>query len=176
VLLIGIPVVGAITRPSPHALRTVPLVIPYAILIAYGIYHISTHIRKQVIFSIIFLLFISYEGILYLNAYYNYYPSVNSLDWGGQAKMLVQTIAQIKQPHEKIFIDDTLNMSNAYITFYEPDLVVERVPTSWHKPEELKDEKILYIRPSYAEKDTSLIKKTIYLNNTNDIYANIWEY
>lgn len=172
-----IPLSSAITRPSPHTLRLLPLVIPFTLLTAWGI-TTSIRSRKKIgkIVSIVFLIVACFEFVLYFHTYRDIYPGTNGLDWGGEIKEVVQQTKELRKPNEDVFIDKNTYIHPIYFSFYAPEIPVKIVDEGWVKPIDDKNQNVLYIRPSYKEKDTSYIKKTIYLQNQNkDIYANIWE-
>lgn len=177
-LFLSIPIAGALVVPSPHALRSLPLVIPCIITVAIGILYIiqNLHRFRTILIAIIGIIAI-YEFSFYLHFYYIHYPKVNQLDWGAGYKQLVLTTAQQKT-YKHIVIDNTLELlkfAPVYFHFYEPSLNITMISPSWKKPKSWGNDSILYIRPYYGQKQNENLIKNIYLTNpNNDIFAQLW--
>ena len=87
-----VPLAGSVAQPSPHALRSLPLVIPCMILISMGILFLLQKIKKfkyKIVTVAIIGFFALFEFAFYLQFYYINYPENNIPDWGGGYKHLV---------------------------------------------------------------------------------------
>jgi len=176
-LLLTSPLAGALAIPSPHALRSLPLVIPCMILIAIGVVFIIQNIgRFRIILLSLLIIIATYEFFFYLHFYYVHYPQINQLDWGAGYKQIVQATAQRKSKYIYIVIDGVLNYAPEYFHFYDPSIKFIMVNASWQKPKKWGDAPVLYIRPFYGQRSGKNLVANIYLKGINhDIYAQLWE-
>lgn len=152
-LLLLSPLAGAMTIPSPHALRSLSLVIPLTIMVALGIEQVIDTVSKvkmRAFLSLVFVGLFLYELASYLHLYAIHYVRVNSLDWGGAYK---ETITQANRYTQYSFIavDKNLRDSSYYITFYGLKKPYEVVEPGWIKPDSLKGKRVLFIRPDYKQ-------------------------
>lgn len=178
-LFLTTPLAGALAVPSPHALRSLPLVIPCIIFISVGILFFlqKIHRHKLKIMTILIIILIAgYEFCLYLQFYYIHYPQVNQLDWGGGFKPLVLTTDKIQHHYQHIIIDENLIFASVYFHFYDPSIHFSVEPPGWKLPKTWKNSKILYIRPFYGETKEKNLITNITLNGRNhQIFAQLWE-
>jgi len=182
-LLLVAPMAAALTLPSPHALRSLLLVVPLTILTAYGI--VTLWMQKSRVIKIVVLgiaLFAVYECSLYLHLYYVHYPSRTALDWGGEYKQVILEAQKQQKQYSHIVINSSIGMIPSYSNFYDPSLKYEFVGYNWQKPAAWKGEKVLYITPEDVTKDYNFAKtphthlKNIYFSNLNhDTFAVFWE-
>jgi 4-amino-4-deoxy-L-arabinose transferase-like glycosyltransferase len=173
------PLAGALAVPSPHALRSLPLVFPCIIFISVGILFFIEYIRnfKLKILTVVIILLISgYEFFLYLHFYYIHYPLVNQLDWGGGYKQVVLKTGEEKNSYKHIIIDDYLTFAPVYFHFYDPSIKFTVVPPGWKEPKSWNNSKTLFIRPYYGANQGKNLIANIYLNGrNNEIFAQLWE-
>ncbi|HSW97097.1 MAG TPA: glycosyltransferase family 39 protein [Candidatus Saccharimonadales bacterium] len=178
-LFFSAPLAGAVAVPSPHALRSLPLVLPCIILIAVGIISFVQSIHKyrlRVASVVIIGLVALFEFFLYLHFYYIHYPIINQLDWGSNYKDLVLSTSAIKHKYNHIIVDQNLAFAPAYFHFYDDSINFTVVPVTWHEPASWKGSKTLYIRPFYGQDHPDGVIKNITLNGTtNPIFAQLWE-
>lgn len=178
-LFLSAPLAGAIAVPSPHALRSLPLVIPCMMIIAIGILFFIQAIHKyrlKLAAVVIIALIAFYEFFLYLHFYYIHYPIVNQLDWGSNYKGLVFSTDQIKGKYKHIIIDQNLSFAPVYFHFYDDSIHFTVVPVTWKEPASWKNSKVLYIRPYYGQDHPAGVIQNIYLNGpTHPIFAQLWE-
>lgn len=76
-LFLTTPLAGAVAAPSPHALRSLPLVIPCMIIIGVGILFLLQKIKNfkyKILAVAIIGLFAVFEFVFYLQFYYVNYP------------------------------------------------------------------------------------------------------
>jgi len=178
-LLLSTPFAGALAVPSPHALRSLPLVLPCMIIIAVGILSFiqSLHRYKfKIVTMTVIGLIAFYEFFLYLHFYYIHYPQVNQLDWGGGYKELVLSTASLANNHQHIIVDENLTGTPVYFHFYDNSLKYTVVPVTWKEPNSWKGSRVLYLRPFYGQNHPDGVIKNIYLDDPNHlIFAQIWE-
>ncbi|HUD45087.1 MAG TPA: glycosyltransferase family 39 protein [Patescibacteria group bacterium] len=177
-LLLLSPFAASFARPSPHALRSLPMVVPYLILISIGILGVYNIVKKNVKIKIGFILIVTsvaiYEFLLLEHFYYVHYPNVNVLDWGAGYKQIVQAVEPIKSKYKVIYVDDKLSYAKTYFAFYDPTIKIEMVSASWSASKQSAP--VLYIRPYYGPSNNPLIIKNVYLPTINhDIVAQLWE-
>lgn len=178
-LFFSVPLAGALAVPSPHALRSLPLVLPCMIIIGVGIVTFVQSIKKhrlRITTIVIICLLAFYEFFLYLHFYYIHYPIVNQLDWGSNYKGVVLSTSPIKSNYKHIIIDQNLAFAPVYFHFYDDSIPFTVVPITWKEPTSWKGSKVLYIRPFYGQDNPPGVIKNIYLNGpTHPIFAQLWE-
>ena len=172
------PLAGALAVPSPHALRSLPLVLPCMIIISIGlvsfIQSIHKHKTRIAMISVISVIAF-YEFFLYLHFYYIHYPIVNQLDWGSNYKDLVQATSPIKNKYSHIIIDQNLAFAPVYFHFYDDSIKFTVVPVTWKEPVSWEKGGVLYLRPYYGQDHPEGVIKNIYLNGpTHPIFAQLW--
>jgi hypothetical protein len=172
------PLAGAVAVPSPHALRSLPLVIPCVIFVSLGILFLLQKIKKnkyKVATIVVISLFAIFEFLLYIQFYYVNYPQNNVLDWGSGYKQLVSTVGQMKKKYKYIVIDSTLQFAPIYFQFYDSSIPFTVVSPSWNEPNSWKKDSVLYIRPYFGRVPHDLLEN-IYLPVTYPtIFAQLLE-
>jgi hypothetical protein len=175
-LLIITPLGAIFTRPSPHALRALPMVLPLMAITGYGIYELwkrkSIYLKTAVIVVFIFGI---YEFFSYLHIYYVHYPKTNELDWGAAYKEVIADINTQKSSYQYIVIDRNIGLTEEYIHFYSTGINPIYVGRGWIKPASWDDKKVLYVR-SYGVQTPAVFIKTIYLKNGNkNGFVTLWQ-
>lgn len=155
-LLLISPIAAAISIPTPHALRSLTLVIPLSIISAFGLLRIRPFVLKALS---IFLLF--YFLTSYLHIYYIHYPKNTYLDWQDGYKQLYKSIQKYENNYEKIVITKEYEQPYIYLLFYdyEPDKYIS---------EPKKDGnfgKFIFIKGPY---NPDIGEKTLYVSGPND--------
>jgi hypothetical protein len=176
-LLLLAPLPAAITRPSPHSLRSLLLVIPYALLTALGLYSLLTiEYKFKKIIVLLSTVIILYDFLFYWHFYMNHYPKVNLLDWGAGNKEVVLKSKELRKAYDGIIIDNNLVNTEIYFKFYDNGRIPQFVTADWKRTSELKNKKIIYIRPNYAQINKTNKIDVVYFPNANhDVYAEFWE-
>ena len=176
-ILLSVPFSAATTIPSPHTLRSLPMIIPLTMMVAYGFLWTIKRLlrRKTIIILLIVFALISYEFLFYLHSYYQHYPIINSIDWGaGNEEMVTETI-KYQSKFQHIVVDGSLGAATIplYFGFYTGDkLNPEIVSSSWQKPSNWQKGTTLYIRSYYGVKSDPSIIDSVYLPGQNkDIFA-----
>lgn len=168
---------AALSRPSPHSLRPLLMVVPFIVLIAIGLLSFLSVVKKYAKPAVFVILIVGLLELTYAAHFYTqHYPKVNLLDWGAGYKDVVLESATFKDRYPKIFIDSKLSDIQTYYDFYGEDIKYEFVGQDWVKPENLTNKKVLYIRPYYGNKNEPKVIKNITFPNVNkDVFAQFWE-
>jgi 4-amino-4-deoxy-L-arabinose transferase-like glycosyltransferase len=171
------PVPGALTRPSPHSLRALLMVISYTVIVGIGILSFLPLLRKRMKWGILLLIpIIVFEFSYYLHYYHSHYPKVNVLDWGGANKEMVVQAKKYQKTYPIIVYDDKITFAYDYFRFYDDTLRAIPVQNNWQIPRNWNKKDVLYIRPYYAEKNTKNLLHTVRLPNlNNDVYVQFWK-
>lgn len=165
---------------SPNALHALLLIIPFSIIIAIGIQSVFqyTKLWTKVSFAII-ILFGIYETALYFHMYTSHYQNTHRVFWGGAQKKIVQEAAGYSKEYYAIVINETfLPNEKIHFLFYNDKLKPIFVNSSWQKPPEWDNKRILYIRyPATIPIDSKMkLLKNITLNTpTKEIVAQFIE-
>ncbi len=180
-LLFAVPFSAAATVPSPHTLRSLLMVVPLTIMVAYGFLWAMGKLLKgkRILVACVIMLFIVYEFIFYLHFYYQHYPIINSLDWGAGNEQMVTKAVKYQPEFQHIVVDSNLGASTIplYFGFYTGDKFKPLVVSpSWQKPKNWTTGSTLYIRAYYGIKSAPNIIDTVYLPGQNkDIFAQFWK-
>jgi len=180
-LLFAAPLSAAATVPSPHTLRSLLMVIPLTLMVAYGFLWVTGKLLKgkRIFVFLIIIALISYEFLFYLHSYYQHYPVINSLDWGAGNEEMVTKAVKYQSSFQHVVIDAHLGAGTIplYFGFYTGDKLNPLVVSpSWQKPKDWQKGTTLYIRSYYGIKSNSNIIDTVYLPGANkDVFAQFWK-
>ncbi|OGD63405.1 hypothetical protein A2160_02935 [Candidatus Beckwithbacteria bacterium RBG_13_42_9] len=124
--LILAPIPAAITTAVPHALRSLPMVIPLIILSAYGLVELTAAMKKSfpkkfilLYCSIALLLLILLaEFSRYLFIYYVDYPRDNSQYWQYGYREMINYVTDHQGNYAHIYITRELGRPSIYYWFY----------------------------------------------------------
>lgn len=123
---------ASITHASPHALRILPIMPVFIILVTLGIRQLSLWFEKINISSKIFwaILLIIYLGevLMFARFYTKIYPQQYSNEWQVGYKEIIQALSTSDQKNNQIYISRTLGRPLMYYWFYdkaEPTTVQE---------------------------------------------------
>lgn len=182
-LVLIAPSTAALASPNPHSLRSLLLVVPFSIIIAYGMVRLwekKFFLKKLFFFSV--FLFALYEFFFYLHLYYIHYPMRTALDWGAEYKAVIVEATKQRENYSRIVVNDNILMFNTWRNFYNDQFNYELVNDSWVETKPQTEEKILYITNSSEKRNASLEKvprkliKTIALpSDHKGIFAQFWE-
>ncbi len=118
------PLAAAPARPSPHAVRSLAMVIPLTIIIAYSI---SALVNKKTLVSKVILALTLVIGIFsfisYEHDYFVHYPLENSSSWQYGYSIAAAETEKLKDQYEKIRVDGKLEQAYAFWLFtsrYDP--------------------------------------------------------
>ncbi len=149
IILIGLlfisPIPSAVTRESPHALRSILLLVPLTILSAIGVVYMNDLIRwKQFGYGIVLAFFCLLFSV-YFGKYINYYQTVVSDAWQYGYAEAFRTYGDDFKNYDSVIVSD--RYSQPYI-FYLEYLNID--------PDYYRKERILNIQPRV---ETSLVKQ-----------------
>jgi 4-amino-4-deoxy-L-arabinose transferase-like glycosyltransferase len=123
------PVAASLSVPSPHALRSLPMVAPLTIFCAGGMNYLLCKVgmkKKAKKFAFTALLVLITASFIYFMPKYIYHNTVTaSADWGDGYKQLVLEVMKYQPEYEKVIITGHYWQPYAYVLFYEqydPDL------------------------------------------------------
>jgi len=182
-LLCIAPMAASLAVPSPHALRSLLMVVPLTIIVSYGV--VAFWEKKNKISKVLFIsftLFALYEYGLYLHLYYTHYPLRTALDWGGEYKQVIAEAQKRQKQYPQIVVNSSIGMMPLYSNFYAPSLHYLFVGYNWQKPASWHNKKVLYITGENTKKDHYLQRiphthlQDIHFSNLNhDTFARFWE-
>ena len=171
------PAVSAFVLPSPHALRSLPMVLPIIYFSAKSLSGIRT--KKWAVFLIICSFFI-YTFIQYLHIYYVHYRKKTSPDWSGGYRQTVEFVAGNIKRFETVYVTTEMGFGETFFRFYLPGAYLGRgrsLPTkikfisSPFNPK--TEESLLYIGPHWEKWHGRKIGQI--RNSGHDLIFNLWE-
>lgn len=121
------PLASSLTFQSPHAIRSLNMVIPLVILTAYGIYNLlfilkrTPPIFRYSLFIIPCLFFFSF----YLHQYYIHYPQTYPAAWEDGFSQLAEYLSQNGGRYNRIYITNKYDQPyilTAFFLKYPPEL------------------------------------------------------
>ena len=174
-LLFLAPLVAAVAVPSPHTLRSLPMVIPLTIMVAYGFLWTIQKLSKVKFIPILIVIFalIIYEFLFYSHSYYQHYSIINSLDWGAGNEEMVAKTVKYESNFKHVVVDGRLGSSTIplYFGFYTGDKFQPLVVSAtWQKPSAWRKGTTLYISSGF--KSGSDVIDTVYFPGPNrDVFA-----
>ena len=120
IFLLLAPVPAALTKATPHALRSLALIIPLTILSAYGLTKLKTPL------IILVSLILIFELNRYLFIYHKTYPQQYSDHWQYGYQELIEFVNQSQGQYDHIYITREHGRPSIYYWFYsqtDPALV-----------------------------------------------------
>lgn len=116
-VLIG-PVSGALTKATPHALRTLFSLPAYTIISATGLVQLIKLFKdkKILLFSLYSLLFI--ELVFYLHFYHHHYPKIYSSHWQYGYKQAINFLKKNQDEYEAVYLTNQQGRAHMYYLFY----------------------------------------------------------
>ncbi len=106
------PLPAAITLATPHALRSLAMLIPLTIFSAYGLMKLP----KKYLALICFVL--AFEVSRYLVGYYRDYPKTYSHEWQHGYEQMINIVKERQDQYQQIFITRELGRPSVYYWFY----------------------------------------------------------
>ena len=118
------PLASSITYQTPHALRSLNIVIPLTLVMGYGLYVLGRWLRRfsniTVLLIITFIIVIlSFEFVHYLESYYIHYPKRYPLAWEHGFKEMVVKLGKYENQYEKVVITDIYDQPYILVLFYK---------------------------------------------------------
>lgn len=110
------PLPAILTRDQVHAVRSYNLVIPFVLLMAFGLNQLVTRYKKVIFLFFVFYLF---NYIYFLDAYFVHLPKHNSLYWEYGYKQAVQKVSSIQNSYKVIKFEQSYNQPYIYFLFFQ---------------------------------------------------------
>lgn len=171
--LITMPIVPALTQPSPHTLRFLYAVLPYTFLTVWGIYQlVKSRIRYKWIIAGITIVFICLQMVYFIDYYFVHYPRQAIIDWGGGCKAVAQNIAKENAKYQQIIIDEKINCIPDYFSFYIPKIPV--IYSSKPFSIRIDNKKTLVISSTKQDKKGNHLYDIHLVNLNKDTFAEFW--
>jgi len=114
------PIPAGLTKATPHALRSLPMLIPLTILSAYGLTELIKLKKKYILLALVVFVFIilAFEFNRYLSIYHKNYPQEYSSHWQYGYKEMANYVNQHQEKYDNIFITRKLGRPSIYYWFY----------------------------------------------------------
>jgi len=107
------PIPAGLTKATPHALRSLAMVIPLVIISAYGLVQLKPKHLKP-LFVIILLL----ELIRFQYIYHHDYPRMHASHWQYGYQQLIEYIEPIRNNYQHIYVTRELGRPSIYYWFF----------------------------------------------------------
>lgn len=123
IILFTTVVTTALTRESPYATRSFFLLLPFIIVISYGIIRVETLLNNQSRLTkrlgyLLLGFIILWEGVSYTISYTQRFPIAYAKQWRSEDKYLAEYINNNKDRYNKIVIDPNAGMLYSSLLFY----------------------------------------------------------
>lgn len=105
----------ALTRVSPHALRSLLVIVPYQIICAIGLVFLLSKLPRWLSILTITPIFL-YFLYLYLHIYYFHYPKAFAPDWQDGQRQTVEYLKRVEPKYRRIFLGGDLHY--IYLLWY----------------------------------------------------------
>lgn len=110
------PLPATFVSPSPHAQRTLQMVVPFAFFSGFGLYYLF--MTKIKIAKISFVAFMFLTFLIYAHYLFGHYPKKFAPDWqDGNREMVAQVLAH-QSSFDKVYITNSHNVPYIYLLFY----------------------------------------------------------
>ncbi len=121
------PLASALTTQTPHAVRSLLMVIPLEIIAAYGIIHLIKALKKHLYILVFICLFAIGNFFYYLDLYYIHTPIERSHDWQYGYKEVVEKVEKYEADVERIVVTNKYDQPHIFFLFYNG------VDPSWYQ-------------------------------------------
>lgn len=118
------PLASALTFQSPHAIRSLNMAVPLAVITGYGLINFVSQIKKSVsrkLFSFclsIFILLFIWNFAFYLHQYYLHYPRIYPGAWEYGFDQVVKYIQEKEGEYQQIFVTDKYDQPYILLAFF----------------------------------------------------------
>ncbi|MFC1627018.1 ArnT family glycosyltransferase [Patescibacteria group bacterium] len=112
--LVLAPVPAALTKATPHALRSLALIIPLIFISSYGF--IKLFKSKIIVYLVSLVLLLEFSRYLYI--YHHDYPRLHSFHWQYGYEDLIKQISEKKDDYDTIYITRDFGRPSIYYWFY----------------------------------------------------------
>ncbi len=120
--LILTPVPAALTKATPHALRSLSLVVPFSILSSYGLVKL---LKQKWLVYLCFLIFL-FEVLRHQYIYHQNYPKLHQFHWQYGYQQAIKYLKPIKNDYQTVYFTRELGRPSIYYWFFsqtDPQLV-----------------------------------------------------
>ena len=129
------PIASSLTFQAPSALRSLPLTIPFSIIIAIGIYEIINSIPRKIkkITTILIVILYIYSLAYYLDSYYIHYPKRLPFAWSYAFPEVVKYAEDEKYKYDNVYVTDKYDQPYIMFLFYSqynPSLIQKEIKLS----------------------------------------------
>lgn len=116
--LVG-PLASAITTVTPHAVRALVMLPPFAIISSYGLFEVTATIKKRRLLVGLALSVIIFVNVYYyLNRYFVQMPVEYAKAWQFGYKQLVSYVLSKEKNYDQIYISGAYDQPYIYFLFY----------------------------------------------------------
>lgn len=119
------PIPAAITRETPHVLRSLNMFVPITLLSGIGMGYVFTALkRKATIFSVVYSIgligVVGYQLLLFGLQYTKTYPAQFSCTWQYGSKEMVSYITNYQKEYDKVLITKLYGEPHIFLLFFAP--------------------------------------------------------
>lgn len=117
------PVPASVTWDIPHAIRTLPMSIPFSFLAAVGVVKAFWELlrRGRLLFSFVLVVFagvLMITFVYFLHQYFIHFPNERSDKWQYGRKELVEYLENRKSEYDRIVVSTDLQWPNVFFLYY----------------------------------------------------------
>lgn len=163
--LIAAPIPAVIVLPTPHAYRTLQMVIPLSFFSGIGAYYFFST-KKPILTKVILALIVVFSFAAYAHLLFVHYPRKFAADWQDGYKSMVREIKKYQDSYQQIYVTNINQVPYIYLLFYQaydPAKFVREVGTkdAFDKYVFIAPDynlynnkgKVLYVAPSWQKED-----------------------
>lgn len=184
IMLFIAPIPAMIVTPTPHANRSLPMLIPLTVFSSAGLYYLLASFRENKIILALLALLIFYSFLTYTHLLFIHYPKKFAADWQSGYRQMVQKVENNQQSFENVYITNISALPYIYVLFYtkyDPaSFQAEGSDNAFGKYHFVRTDadvydkgRILYVSPSWQKVDGKQID-AIFDTAGNNVF-NIWE-
>lgn len=115
------PLAASVSTPAPHALRSLPMLIPLLIVIVIGLekgYYLFSSYRYRISFILLLLVILPLSGITFAKAYSYHNGVLAAGEWGDGYRQLLSYVKEHEEKYEKVIISGHYWQPYMYTLFY----------------------------------------------------------
>lgn len=109
---------GAITKATPHALRTIFALPPFIIISSIGLIQLLKLFRRRKLLLITSCFLLLTDFLLCLHFYYSHYPKIYSSYWQYGYKQAINFLKSNEDKYEAIYLTNNYGRAYMYYLFY----------------------------------------------------------
>jgi len=162
------PTIAALVNETPHASRSIYMIIPLAWLIGLGIDWSLKNIKSKLkpVLSFIIIFSLSLNLILYLHDYFSHYPQRSAFAWLNPYK---QSALYLKNnpPDKKVYITGQWYQPWLYFSFYAD---INKDKLNFNLPASCPQNSLCIAPPDWQNKTTKILNT---IPNTDELVVKI---